>query len=46
MQEAEGKLFEISKQNMNQDYTQIKTVIAEAYKLNKKADARHDGWSR
>lgn len=32
MQEAEGKLFEISQQNMKKDYTQINPVIDEAYK--------------
>ena len=30
MQEAEGKLFEISQQNMQKDYTQINPVIKEA----------------
>lgn len=30
MQEAEGKLFEISQQNMKKDYTQINPVISEA----------------
>ena len=33
MQEAEGRLFEISQQNMKKDYTQINPVIAEAYQL-------------
>ena len=43
MQEAEGKLFEISQQNMKKDYTQINPVIDEAYKLIQKAAARTDG---
>lgn len=45
MQEAEGKLFEISQQNMKKDYTQINPVIAEAYELLQKAAARTDGLS-
>ena len=45
MQEAEGKLFEISQQNMKKDYTQINPVIEEAYELLKKAAARTDGLS-
>jgi replicative DNA helicase len=45
MQEAEGKLFEISQQNMKKDYTQINPVIAEAYQLLQKAAARADGLS-
>ncbi len=45
MQEAEGKLFEISQQNMKKDYTQINPVIDEAYKLIQKAAARTDGLS-
>ena len=45
MQEAEGKLFEISQQNMKKDYTQINPVIAEAYDLIQKAGARTDGLS-
>ena len=43
MQEAEGRLFEISQQNMKKDYTQINPVIAEAYQLIQKAAARTDG---
>ena len=43
--EAEGKLFEISQQNMKKDYTQINPVIAEAYDLIQKAAARTDGLS-
>ena len=45
MQEAEGRLFEISQQNMKKDYTQINPVIDEAYKLLQKAAARTDGLS-
>lgn len=45
MQEAEGKLFEISQQNLKKDYTQINPVIAEAYDLIQKAAARTDGLS-
>ncbi len=45
MQEAEGKLFEISQQNMKKDYTQINPVIKEAYELLQKAAARTDGLS-
>ena len=45
MQEAEGKLFEISQQNMKKDYTQINPVIEEAYALLQKAAARTDGLS-
>ncbi|MCD7901771.1 MAG: replicative DNA helicase [Bacteroides sp.] len=45
MQEAEGKLFEISQQNMKKDYTQINPVITEAYQQLQKAAARTDGLS-
>jgi replicative DNA helicase len=45
MQEAEGKLFEISQQNMKKDYTQINPVIKEAYEMLQKAAARTDGLS-
>jgi replicative DNA helicase len=45
MQEAEGKLFEISQRNMKKDYTQINPVISEAYQLIQKAAARSDGLS-
>jgi len=45
MQEAEGKLFEISQQNLKKDYTQINPVIIEAYNLLQKAAARTDGLS-
>ena len=45
MQEAEGKLFEISQQNMKKDYTQINPVIKEAYEMLQIAAAREDGLS-
>ncbi len=45
MQEAEGKLFEISQQNLKKDYTQINPVIKDAYELLQKAAARTDGLS-
>lgn len=45
MQEAEGKLFTISQQNMKKDYTQIDPVIEDAYELLRKAAARTDGLS-
>ncbi len=45
MQEAEGKLFEISQQNLKKDYTQINPVISEAYQQMQKAAARTDGLS-
>lgn len=45
MQEAEGKLFEISQRNMKKDYTQINPIIAEAYEQIQKAAARTDGLS-
>lgn len=45
MQEAEGKLFEISQRNLKKDYTQINPIIAEAYELLQKAAARTDGLS-
>ena len=45
MQEAEGKLFEISQQNLTKDYTQINPVIKEAYEMLQKAAARTDGLS-
>ena len=45
MQEAEGKLFELSKSNLKKDFTQIDPVIDEAYELLKKAAARTDGLS-
>ena len=45
MQEAEGKLFAISQQNLKKDYTQINPVIHEAYEELRKAAARRDGLS-
>ena len=42
MQEAEGKLFEISQKNMKQDYTQIQPVVLQARDLLLKA-ANNDG---
>ncbi|MCE2616478.1 MAG: replicative DNA helicase [Phocaeicola sp.] len=45
MQDAEGKLFEISQQNLKKDYTQINPVIREAYSMLQKAAARTDGIS-
>lgn len=45
MQEAEGKLFEISQRNMKKDYTQINPIISEAYDLLMKASVRTDGLS-
>lgn len=42
MQEAEGKLFEISQKNMKQDYTQIEPVVLQAKELLLKA-AGNDG---
>lgn len=45
MQEAEGKLFELSQTNLRKDYTQIDPVIKEAYEMLLKAAAREDGMS-
>lgn len=45
MQEAEGKLFAISQQNLKKDFTQINPVIHEAYEELQKAAARQDGLS-
>ena len=45
MQEAEGKLFEISQHNLKKDYTQINPVIAQAVEQIQKAAARTDGLS-
>lgn len=45
MQEAEGKLFEISQQNLKKDYTQINPVLEQAYKQIQMAAAREDGLS-
>ncbi len=43
MQKAEGALFEISRRNMRQDYTQIDPVIAEATKILQRAASNKDG---
>lgn len=45
MQEAEGQLFEIAQRNQKQDYTQINSVIEDAYQQLQKAAARTDGLS-
>lgn len=45
MQEAEGKLFTLSQENVKKDYTQIDPVIKEAYDMLQKAAARTDGMS-
>ncbi len=45
MQDAEGKLFSISQQNLKKDYTQINPIIHDAYELLRKAAARDDGLS-
>ena len=45
MQTAEGKLFELSKQNLKKEFTQIDPVIDEAYKLLQIAAKREDGLS-
>ncbi len=45
MQEAEGKLFQLSQQNAKKEYTQIDPVIDEAYNVLRKAAARNDGLS-
>lgn len=45
MQEAEGKLFELSQQNMKKDYTHVYPVIKEAYAMIEKAATRSDGLS-
>lgn len=45
MQEAEGKLFELSQTNLRKDYTQIDPVIKEAYDMLQIAAARPDGMS-
>ena len=43
MQEAEGKLFEISQKNLARDYTQIDPVIAEAVEILQRASANDGG---
>ncbi len=45
MQEAEGKLFEISQQNLKKDYTQINPILEQAYKQIQMAAARENGLS-
>lgn len=45
MQEAEGKLFKISQQNLKKDYTQIDPVINEAFAMLEKAASCSDGLS-
>ena len=45
MQEAEGRLFELSQQNLKKDYTQIDPVINEAYSLLQNAAKSSDGLS-
>ena len=45
MQEAEGKLFEISQQNLKKDYTQINPIIDEAYRQIQAAASRTSGLS-
>lgn len=45
MQTAEGRLFELSKQNLKKDFTQIDPVINEAYELLKIAANREGGLS-
>ena len=45
MQEAEGRLFSLSQQNMKKDYTQINSVIKEAYEQLKIAASRDSGLS-
>jgi len=45
MQTAEGRLFELSKQNLKKDFTQIDPVINEAYELLKIAANRDGGLS-
>ena len=45
MQEAEGKLFAISQQNMKKDYTQINPVIKQAYEQLRIAASRDSGLS-
>ncbi len=45
MQTAQGRLFELSKNNIKKDFTQIDPVLAEAYKAIEKASANADGIS-
>ena len=43
MQEAEGKLFELSQKNMRQDYTQIDPVVKQAVAIMQKAASNTGG---
>ena len=43
MQEAEGSLFELSRKNMRQDYTQIDPVVKQAVEILQKAAANKGG---
>ncbi len=45
MQRAEGELFELSRNSIKKDFTQIDPVIREAYEMLEKAMARTDGLS-
>ena len=45
MQEAEGKLFEISQRNVKKDVTQINPVIKEAMVMLEKAANQKEGLS-
>jgi replicative DNA helicase len=45
MQEAEGRLFELSQHNMKKDYVPVRDVVSEAYDQLQKAAARTDGLS-
>lgn len=45
MQEAEGKLFEISQRNVKKDVTQINPVISEAITMLQQASSRPEGLS-
>jgi replicative DNA helicase len=45
MQEAEGKLFEISQRNVKKDVVHINPIISEAFKLMHEAAKRTDGLS-
>jgi replicative DNA helicase len=45
MQKAEGDLFELSRENIKKDFTQIDPVIGDAYKMLQAAMARTDGLS-
>ena len=45
MQDAEGQLFELSKNNMKKDFTQIDPVVKEAVNLLQKASANKSGMS-